>query len=117
MKRKSSYHRRITLRTPFVRPTADRESNLARTFSTIKQPGSPVRKIFVIKQARRLEPRNGAEKTVRRILIFDNHPDSLRLVYEGGVDSLSDPFEPLHVSGWGLILVSVLTSAALIGMF
>ena len=25
-------------------------------------------------------------KTIRQILIFDNHPDSLRLVFESGVD-------------------------------
>jgi hypothetical protein len=29
-------------------------------------------------------------KTIRRILIFDNHPDSLRLVFETGVDLNSD---------------------------
>jgi hypothetical protein len=29
-------------------------------------------------------------KTTRRILIFDNHPDSLRLIFGTGVDSDSD---------------------------
>jgi hypothetical protein len=29
-------------------------------------------------------------KTIRNILIFDNHPDSLRLVFKTGVDSDSD---------------------------
>ena len=29
-------------------------------------------------------------KTIRRILIFDNHPDSLRVVFETGVDLGSD---------------------------
>ena len=29
-------------------------------------------------------------KTIRRVLIFDNHPDSLRLIFETGVDSDSD---------------------------
>jgi hypothetical protein len=29
-------------------------------------------------------------KAIRHIVIFDNHPDSLRLVLESGVDSYSD---------------------------
>ena len=33
---------------------------------------------------------NLGRKTIRQILIFDNHPDSLRLVFESGVDLDSD---------------------------
>jgi hypothetical protein len=89
------------------------------------QPGSPfcdrtagvrTRKIFVIKQVRRLELTTGAHKKIRRILIFDNHPDSLRMVFEGGANPPGDLSVPQHVSSWEPILVSILTIGALIGM-
>jgi hypothetical protein len=56
-------------------------------------------------------------KTMRRIVIFDNHPDSLRLVLDSGVNFESDD----AVSGrerrtsiiCGLILIAMLVAAAL----
>jgi hypothetical protein len=38
------------------------------------------------------------DKTIRRIVIFDNHPDSLRLVLKSGLDLDS---VPLHRGGKG----------------
>jgi len=63
-----------------VRPIENRHSNLFDLPSASGQPGVRAQKIFVIKQSRRLRSTNGADKTIRSILIFDNHPDSLRLV-------------------------------------
>ena len=64
-----------------VRPIENRHSNLFDLPSASGQPGVRAQKIFVIKQSRRLRSTNGADKTIRSILIFDNHPDSLRLVF------------------------------------
>jgi hypothetical protein len=35
-------------------------------------------------------PTDVGGKTIRHVLIFDNHPDSLRLIFETGVDLDSD---------------------------
>lgn len=35
-------------------------------------------------------PSEVKSKTIRRIVIFDNHPDSLRLVLEAGLDAATD---------------------------
>jgi hypothetical protein len=56
-------------------------------------------------------------KTIRRVLIFDNHPDSLRLVFGRQASPHLDPSRPPRVSPWELILVSILIMGALIGMF
>jgi hypothetical protein len=55
--------------------------------------------------------------TMRRILIFDNHPDSLRLVFESGVDPDSDDAASRR-ERWtsitcGLILIAMLVAAML----
>ena len=54
---------------------------------------------------------------MRRILIFDDHPDSLRLVFGGGANPHIDLSAPQRVSSWELVLVSILIMVALIGMF
>jgi hypothetical protein len=50
--------------------------------------GSLQKRVFAI--VSRPTPTGVEGKTIRRILIFDNHPDSLRLIFETGVDSDSD---------------------------
>jgi hypothetical protein len=81
MKRKSSRYRAMPFSARLVRPIENRHSNLFDLPSASGQPGVRAQKIFVIKQSRRLRSTNGADKTIRSILIFDNHPDSLRLVF------------------------------------
>jgi hypothetical protein len=70
------------------------------------------RKIFaVVARPTRL---NRDRKPVRHILIFDNHPDTLRLVSGGSLSPATDHSVPRHAStlhvllGWLLILVLVL---------
>jgi hypothetical protein len=46
--------------------------------------GSSRKRIFSI--VSRTIPSDVEGKTIRRILIFDNHPDSLRLIFGTGVD-------------------------------
>ncbi len=54
---------------------------------------------------------------MRRIVIFDNHPDSLRLVLDSGVDLNSDDGASLRERQTsitcGLILVAMLVAALL----
>jgi hypothetical protein len=71
----------------------------------------------VIKQVRRLKSTTGTHKKIRRILIFDNHPDSLRLVFGCRANPHIHLSAPESVISWELILVSILTMVALIGMF
>jgi hypothetical protein len=71
----------------------------------------------VIKQLRRLESTTGTHKKIRRILIFDSHPDSLRLVFGRRANPHIHLSAPERVISWELILVSILTMVALIGMF
>lgn len=126
MKRKNFRNRVMVFPAPFVRPIADRREDLARLSFRNGQSGPHTRKIFVIKQVRcpfscrsgqALPGTNAAGKTIRRILIFDDHPESLRLVFGGGANPHGDLSVPQRVSSWELILVSILTMGALIGTF
>jgi hypothetical protein len=80
MKREWPHDRGMALPASFVRSSADDQLNLARAFSMTGSQRGRTRKIFVIKKTSRLPSTNAAGKKIRRILIFDNHPDSLRLV-------------------------------------
>jgi hypothetical protein len=72
--------------------------------------------IFVI--ATRPLPVNSGGKTIRRILIFDNHPDSLRLVsgYRGE-DSHFHVFDSLRTISWGVALLWILAVGLMMAMF
>jgi hypothetical protein len=111
MKRKSFGARQIQF--PLVGTIAARESKLAQTSSGIRQPGLRRKRLFIIKQVKR----SGTDKKIRRVLIFDNHPDSLRLVFEGGAISHHELPKSRHVSSWELIVVSILIIGGLVGMF
>jgi hypothetical protein len=56
-------------------------------------------------------------KTMRRIVIFDNHPDSLRLILQSGVhpdsDDASSRRERRTSITFGLILIAMLLAALL----
>jgi len=71
----------------------------------------------VIGQVRRLESTTGTYKSMRRILIFDDHPDSLRLVLEDSANPHGDLSRQQGVNSWELLLVSILAMGALLGMF
>jgi len=100
----------------FVRLTTKGQLNLAQTSSGDRQRGR-TRKIFIIKKTSRLPSTNAAGKKIRRILIFDNHPDSLRLVFGEHANPYVDLAVPHRVSSWELIIVSILTIGGLFGMF
>ena len=105
----------MALPTLFVRRITEGQLNLARTSSGDRQR-SRTRKIFIIKKTSRLPSTNAAGKKIRRILIFDNHPDSLRLLFGERTNPYVDLSVPQRVSSWELIVVSILTMSALFGM-
>jgi hypothetical protein len=106
----------MALRGPFVRPSADEQLNLG-PLSAIGQQRGRTKKIFIIKQTSRIPSINAAGRKIRRILIFDNHPESLRLVFGRRPHAFIDLSGPQCVSSWQLIIVSIVTIGALVGMF
>ena len=117
MKREPFDYGRMALPGSFVTPSADDQLNLARTFLCPVSDAGRTRKIFVIKKTSRLRSTNGADKKIRRILIFDDHPESLRLVLARRSDPHVDFTVPQRVSSGELIIVCLLTVVGLIGMF
>src|ERR1700674_14854 len=114
MKREWPHYRETASPASFVRPSAE---DLARTFSLPGQRRGRARKILVIKKTSRLWSTTGADKKIRRILIFDNHPESLRLIYGRRSNPDVDLSVPQRVSSWELIIVCFVTVVGLIGMF
>src|SRR5260370_24188334 len=117
MKRKSSRYRALPFPARFVRSSSDHQPDPAHLASASGQGGLRSRRIFVIKQVRRLESTTGTHKKIRRILIFANHPASLRLFFGLQASPNLDLSRPPRVSPWELILVSILIMGALMGMF
>jgi hypothetical protein len=58
--------------------------------SSVRKPPSLHRKIFVMKQTRLLTANNGEVKPVEDILMFDDHPNSLRIIFGPPANSRSD---------------------------
>ncbi len=85
--------------------------------SANEQPGVHARRIFVIKRASRLPATNTEGKTIQRILIFDDHPDSLRLVFGRGAHPPVGRTAPQSARWWDLMLAWMLIIGALILMF
>src|ERR1700726_3525055 len=126
MKRKSFQHRQVSFPAPFVRPIANHQPNSARALSVSGQPGIRATRIFGIKESSRpldsrsgraLPATNAARKRIQHILIFDDHPDSLRLVFGRRVNPHIHLSAPPPASSWELILVSMLTMGALVAIF
>jgi hypothetical protein len=82
-----------------------------------EQPSVLPRKIFVFRQKRRLDSTTGASKTMQRILIFDDHPDSLRLVFGRPARRRVNPTAPQSPRWWDPVLGWMLLMIALILMF
>src|ERR1700730_16996995 len=114
MKREWPRYRGIALPAQFVRPSAeDQFEYSART----GQQRRRTKKIFVIKNTTRLRSTSAADKKIRRILIFDNHPESLRLVFGHRQHRGVDLIQSKRATSWELIVVSMVTLVGLIGMF
>jgi hypothetical protein len=83
MKRDSSHDKGMPLSRQFIRSLSDsRNLRLPGDLLLDKQAAVRARRIFVVKQTRWLPPTPlTAGKRVKLILVFDNDPDSLRLVF------------------------------------
>jgi hypothetical protein len=117
MKRERPHNRGTALPAQFVRPSDDDQPNLVRGFCVTGQRSGRTRKIFVIKKTTRLPSTNSAGKKIQRSRIFDDHPESLRLVFGRRPHPDVDLSRPQRVSSWELIIVSMVTIGGLIGMF
>jgi hypothetical protein len=115
MKRKSFRNRVMACPTPFVRPVDGRQPDLARLSSANGQSDPRTRKIFVIEQVRR-PPSTNTDKKIRRILIFDNHPDSLRLVFGRRADSHVHLSDPQRMTSSGVVLLWILVMGLMLAM-
>jgi hypothetical protein len=91
--------------------------DLTRTSSGNEEQGRQTRKIFVIKQVQRLPAANAPGRQIRRILVFDNHPDSLHLVFGHRANRAVAVSDSPRTSLWDFILVAALTFAVVFGMF
>jgi len=75
-----------------------------------------VKRIFIVKQAIQLPPTSSAEgRSVQHILIFDDHPESLRLVF-GRASAEIDLPRPSGARLWPLVLLSIVVISSLIAM-
>jgi hypothetical protein len=117
MKREWAQNREMALPTSFVRPEIGDQLNVTRTFSLPGQRRDRRRKTFVVKKTGRLLSANGPDKKVREILIFDNHPDTIRLISRTRPDPYVDLTRSPRVSSKELIIVCLLIVVGLIAMF
>jgi hypothetical protein len=118
MKKRSSHHRARTFNAPLLRlPAEDRSPNSFRFLSLDRKLGTGRRRFFIIKQAMQLPPTDSAgSRTVQHVLIFDDHPESLRLVF-GSATPETDLSRPPRASLWSLILLSILVMGLLTAIF
>jgi hypothetical protein len=126
MNRKSFRYRGMSLPAPFVRSGDYYYLTLFRLSSTRERPGIRVRKTFVIRQSliplnvrsgEALPATNTAGITTHRILIFDDHPDSLRLVFGRAAGPKVDRSTPPVKKWWEPLLGGMLITVALILIF
>ena len=116
--KKRSFHRRArTFSAPVLRlPVEDRSANPFRFLSFDRQVGTGTKKFFIIKQAVQLPPTSSAgSRTVQHVLIFDDHPESLRLVF-GAAAAQVDLSRPPGASLWYLVLLSIVIISSLIAI-
>jgi hypothetical protein len=92
MKRKSS--RAWPLSARVVKPIDKLNPNLFRFPSASEHSGVRVRKIVVIKEVQRWPATTAAGRKIQRILVFDNHPESLRLLLGSRAKPDVDPSFP-----------------------
>src|SRR5437667_12222715 len=104
MKRKDFHSRRMVLPASFVRPVTNREPSFARDSFSNGQPRVRAKRIFIIRQATSFPATNSAAgKNVQHILIFDDHPDSLRLVLGEPAKPYANRAFPRRVASWAVL--------------
>jgi hypothetical protein len=116
MKRENFRYRTMPLAVRVVRPI-ENPPNLFRLSSVNGYPSVHSKKIFVIKEVQRLPATTAARRKIQRILIFDNHPASLRLVFDRRADSHIHLVDPEPVSSVGIALIWILVVGLMMVMF
>jgi hypothetical protein len=99
-----------------VRPI-ENPPNLFRLPPASGYPSVHTKKIFAIKEVQRLPATTAACRKIQRILIFDNHPASLRLVFDRRANQHVHLSTPPRASSRDAVLVSLLALGLLILMF
>jgi hypothetical protein len=69
-----------------------------------EQSGIEPRRVFVFRREERLAANHGPAKIVQRILIFDNHPETLHLLFGRGAHTWADPETEESTRWWEPIL-------------
>jgi hypothetical protein len=79
------------------------------------------RRVFLFKGEERLAGNNGPDKTIQRILIFDNHPETLHLLFGRGGITWADPEADETTRWWepslGWMLVGGVSILLLLSLF
>ena len=91
------------------------KSGSLKSESSILGPPSLRRRIFVMKQTSLLPVTAGPATTVQHILMFDDHPDSLRIIFGPPANSRTDDDEGSSLREF--ILPGIAILVALIVMF
>ena len=96
----------------------DKNGSLDAIPSSLKQSCVRKRKLFVFtKTSRLLTTEGGPGRQIHRILIFDDHPDSLRLILGGSACAEVSRSAQKRVRARSLILPAVALIIALLTMF
>ena len=111
MKRKDSRYRTMSASTRLVRP-AEHHADFDLP-STSELPGFHGKRIFVIRHVEQLPFTAGTDRKGLSILVFDDHPDSLRLVF--GRRTRTPAI--LRWRSWKPACLATLAGALLIAMF
>jgi hypothetical protein len=95
----------------------DRYLNSVSTPSASGQRQAHARKIFIIRQTKAMRTTSGSAKKIRRVVIFDNHPATLRLLFGRRTNPRVDLSRPQPASVRELALVWTLVAVLLMAMF
>jgi hypothetical protein len=93
----------------------NRRPDLVGLPSPDKKRNARAKTIFVITQITALAATNIPGKKMRRILIFDNHPDSLRLASREQANTRIDSAKT-RANSWHVLIVSLVAAGGLLGM-
>jgi hypothetical protein len=114
MKRRNFPQRPTTFPIQFV--GEHNENNNRNSVLVVRERPCLPRTIFIMRKTSCLSATNGPVKSIRRILIFDDHPDSLRLIF--GPPGRRAYHTPGDRASWqDFILPGMAILAGLIAMF
>jgi hypothetical protein len=93
------------------------ESSNLNSESSVPELPSPSKRIFVMKQTSLLPVADGPVKSVQQILLFDDHPDSLRMIFGGPANWNADDADDDGFSFREFVVPGVAILVGLIAMF